>query len=71
VNAIRELFTDYGNNLDKNSATIVTDLYRALDEIVTRIYFVQGYSRRERAKNNSPASSKEYYVRSNQSFYTS
>lgn len=62
VKAIRELFTDYGNNLDKNSETIVTDLYRALDEIVTRIYFSAGIFEKGASKEQlSSDLQKEYY----------
>lgn len=60
--AIEELHADCGNSPDKDNETAVRDLYQALDEIISRIYFSAGVFKQGLNKEElSNEQQKEYY----------
>jgi len=61
--AIEELYADCGNSPDRDNKTAIRDLYQALDEIITRIYFSAGVFKQgsNKDKLSSELQIKYYY----------
>jgi len=60
--AIEELYADCGNSPDRDNKTAIRDLYQALDEIITRIYFSAGVFKQGSNKEKlSSELQREYY----------
>jgi len=61
VKAIKELHVERDNSLNGDNETVIKDLYRALDEIITRIYFSAGVFKQGTSKEELSSELQERY----------